>query len=302
MKNIILDLDTGVDDALALSYVLMQSHDIRLLGVTATFGNVETEASAANTLRVLSLFGRDDIPVYTGRKGPWGKDSYKVMDYVYTIHGRNGLGEACFPESGRKPEEEDAVSFMSRMIGQYGDDLTIVTTGPLTNLASLYREHPECISAPHHVISMGGALTVKGNIEDIYEANIYKDALSAEYVFSLPIDLSLIGLDVTERSHLSLDDVAEWKNKRGLLFREMTEFYIAFHRRPYCFLHDSSAACAVLHPEFFTFIDLPITATEKGRTVADYEKANPLKKVALSVDSQKVERELKMSWLKAFGE
>ena len=196
MINIILDLDTGIDDTLALLYVIARSDEFNLLGVTSTFGNVENETSARNSLTILDLFGRTDVPVFLGESAPEGKTSYQVMPYIHRIHGRNGLGDVDFPSSQRKPEEEGAVSFLSRMIASHPNDLTIVATGPLRNLAEVYRKYPETVKIPHKVISMGGALTVEGNVTPFAEANYYKDPKSASFVFSLPIDLIQIPLDL----------------------------------------------------------------------------------------------------------
>ena len=298
MTNIILDLDTGIDDTLALLYVIARRDEFNLLGVTSTFGNVETETSARNSLTILDLFGRTDVPVFIGERAPEGKTAYQVMPYIHRIHGRNGLGDVDFPSSQRKPEEESAVSFLSRMITSHPDDLTIVATGPLRNLAEVYRKYPETMKIPHKVISMGGALTVEGNVTPFAEANYYKDPKSASFVFSLPIDLIQIPLDVTERSHLYLSDTGEWKSERGMLIRKMTEFYIGFHNKDFSYLHDPSAVCAALHPEYFSFLTLPMKITEEGRSVGDWMSGNPEKKVAVDVRTDSVEGELKESWRK----
>ena len=301
MTNIILDLDTGIDDTLALLYVIARRDEFNLLGVTSTFGNVETETSARNSLTILDLFGRTDVPVFMGERAPEGKTSYQVMPYIHRIHGRKGLGDVDFPSSQRKPEEEGAVSFLSRMITYHPDDLTIVATGPLRNLAEVYRQYPETVKIPHKVISMGGALTVEGNVTPFAEANYYKDPKSASFVFSLPIDLIQIPLDVTERSHLYLSDTEEWKGDKGMLIRKMTEFYIGFHKKDFSYLHDPSAVCAALHPEYFSYLSLPMKVTDEGRSVGDWMSGKPEKKVAVDVRTDCVEGELKRNWKKLLG-
>ncbi|MDY4799197.1 MAG: nucleoside hydrolase [Bullifex sp.] len=301
MTNIILDLDTGIDDTLALLYVIARRDEFNLLGVTSTFGNVETETSARNSLTILDLFGRTDVPVFIGESAPEGKTSYQVMPYIYRIHGRNGLGDVDFPRSERKPEDESASSFIMRMIASHPDDLTIVATGPLRNLAEVYRQYPETVKIPHKVISMGGALTVEGNVTPFAEANYYKDPKSASFVFSLPIDLIQIPLDVTERSHLYLSGTEEWKSERGMLIRKMTEFYIGFHKKDFSYLHDPSAVCAALHPEYFSYLSLPMKITDDGRSIGDWLSAIPEKKVAVDVRTDCVEEELKRSWKELLG-
>ena len=297
MRNVILDLDTGIDDTLALLYVLSKKDEINLLGVTSTFGNVETGTSAKNSLTILDLFNHSDVPVFLGESAPYGKESYKVKEYIYQIHGKNGLGNVNFPPSMREAKE-DGVKFIHDMILSHPGDITIVATGPLTNIAMLYKRFPEVLNIDHEIISMGGALTVEGNVSNICEANYSKDPSSASYVFSKAINFKMIGLDVTQRSHLYLEDLDKWHKAKGEMVKKMVEFYIEFHKTGYSYLHDPSAVCAILHPEYFTFLSLPIYVTEEGRSIGKYNSNLPLKEVALSVDNKSVENELKSAWSK----
>lgn len=295
IKNVILDLDTGIDDTLALLYVLAKKDEINLLGVTSVFGNVETLQSARNSLNILDFFNRNDVDVYLGSKGPYGKDNYEVKEYLFNIHGKNGVGNIIFPTSKREVKK-DGVKFIRDMIISHPGNITIVPTGPLTNLAHLYEIYPEVLNVKHEVISMGGALTVEGNVTPHSEANYYKDPLSAAKVFSKPINLKMIGLDVTQRSHLYPIDIKKWKGSKGELIKKMVEFYIAFHKTGYCYIHDPSAVCAMLHPEFFKFLSIPMYITEDGRSIGKYNENLPLKQVAVDVDSISVERELISTW------
>lgn len=299
MKNVILDLDTGIDDTLALLYVLSKKDEINLLGVTSVFGNVETRVSARNSLTILDLFDRKDVPVYLGQIAPYGKESYSVKEAVQLIHGKNGLGNVNFPQSKRNVKE-DGVKFIRDMILSHPGNITIVPTGPLTNIAALYERFPEVLKVDHEIISMGGALTVEGNVSKVCEANYYKDPSSAEYVFSKNIKFKMIGLDVTQRSHLYLEDLEKWKGYKGELVKKMVEFYIEFHKTGYSYLHDPSAVCAILHPEYFTFLSIPMCVTEDGRSIGKYNSNLPLKEVAISVDNKSVEKQLKDAWQRLF--
>ena len=295
MKNVILDLDTGIDDTLALLYVLAKKDEIKLLGVTSVFGNVETLQSARNSLNILDFFNRNDVDVYLGSKGPYGQGNYEVKEYLYNIHGKNGVGNIIFPTSKREVKK-DGVKFIRDMIISHPGNITIVPTGPLTNLAHLYEIYPEVLNIKHEVISMGGALTVEGNVTPHSEANYYKDPISAAKVFSKPINFKMIGLDVTTRSHLKLEEVLKWNGEKGKLIQDMASFYIAYHKKGYSFLHDPSAVCAILHPEFFKFLSPPMYITEDGRSIGKYDENIPLKQVAVDVDSISVERELINTW------
>lgn len=299
MKNVILDLDTGIDDTLALLYVLSKRDEINLLGITSVFGNVETRVSARNSLTILDLFDRKDVPVYLGQAAPYGKESYKVKEEVQLIHGKNGLGNVSFPTSNREIKD-DGIKFIRDMILAHPGDITIVPTGPLTNIAALYERFPEVLKVEHEIISMGGALTVEGNVTEVAEANYYKDPIGAGIVFSKNISLKMICLDVTQQSHLYPSDINKWNGYKGNLIKSMVEFYINFHKVGYCYLHDPSAVCAILHPEYFTFLNIPLYVTSQGRVIGKYNSNLPLKQSAIAVDHISVEKELKASWQKLF--
>ena len=111
MKKVILDLDTGVDDALALAYALA-SPELELIGVTGTYGNVLVDTGVRNALAILELFDRTDVPVYAGITHASTKDSFEVLPVSEFIHGKNGVGEAVIPDARRQVEETSAVDFL----------------------------------------------------------------------------------------------------------------------------------------------------------------------------------------------
>ena len=133
MRKIILDLDTGIDDALAISYVLGSS-EVELIGITGTYGNVTVDQGVRNALAVTDLLGHPEIPVYRGLPKASAAESFEVLDVSAFIHGQNGIGDVDIPDSGRTPENGSAIDFIIDAAKTYGKDLVYVPTGPMTNI------------------------------------------------------------------------------------------------------------------------------------------------------------------------
>ena len=205
MVDLVLDLDTGIDDAIALS-IAAKDKGINLLGVTCTYGNVTVEESAYNTLSLLSLLGREDVPVYIGRnRSLLSSSPYTPYEAGRKIHGKYGSGDIKLKESPRKPESISAKAFLTSLMKER-EDITIVTTGPMTNLASVLIDESSLSKWKGKIVFMGGALTVRGNVNHFAEANIYKDPESAKTVLESGLDITMIGLDVTEKTRLYRKD------------------------------------------------------------------------------------------------
>ncbi len=221
-KKMILDLDTGIDDALAIAYALA-SDEVDLIGITSTYGNVVTAEAGQNSLRILELLGRTDIPVYLGLPHSSTTDHFDVMQVSKDIHGVNGIGEVSLPTAQRAVENKSAVDFMIEAARQYGDDLIIVPTGPMTNLAAALAQAPEITALVGNVTFMGGALTVPGNVTEVGEANINQDPAAADQVLRSPFNLTMVGLDVTLRTLLTKKETQLWRDlgtKSSVAFRE----------------------------------------------------------------------------------
>ena len=180
------------------------------------------------------------------------------------------------------------------------DDITIITTGPMTNLASVLSSYPTLSSWKGKVIFMGGALTVRGNVNHFAEANIFKDPEAAKIVVESGLDVTMIGLDVTERTRLYRKDAEKWKNKGneiGETLGSMLDYYLDNTLGlDETYVHDPSAAIASLHPEYFSFLPLPLTVEteeiDRGRVVLDEKRLldrDKMVNVALDVDRVKLE-------------
>ena len=141
MKKMILDLDTGVDDALAISYAL-GSPEVELIGITGTYGNVLVEQGVRNALAVTDLLGHPEVKVYQGLSHSSTTDHFEVLPISAFIHGDNGIGDVDIPDSNRSVETESAVDFIIDAVKTYGKDLIYVPTGPMTNIEAALKKAP----------------------------------------------------------------------------------------------------------------------------------------------------------------
>ena len=299
MIDLVLDLDTGIDDAIALS-IAAKDKGINLLGVTCTYGNVTVEESAYNTLSLLSLLHREDVPVYIGRnRSLLSSSPYTPHEAGRKIHGSCGSGDIKLKESPRKPESISAKAFLTSLMKER-EDITIVTTGPMTNLASVLINTPSLLGWKGKIVFMGGALTVRGNVNHFAEANIYKDPESAKTVLESGLDITMIGLDVTEKTRLYRKDAEKWKEKGselGLTLGSLLDYYLDNTLgKDETYVHDPSAVISVIHPEYFTFLPFPLTVEtegiDRGRVIIDDKRLLSRKgeiKVALDVNRRLLE-------------
>lgn len=300
--KMILDLDTGVDDSLALAYAIANP-DIEVLGVTGTYGNVTTEQGVRNSLDILHLLEKDSVPVFKGEDHAMDKVVFTRHEVSARIHGENGVGQVTLPPASAKPESTDAIDFIIASCKRWGKELTLVTTGPLTNLATALEKEPEIEHMIGKVIVMGGALTVCGNVSHFAEANISQDPCAARNVFETSMDITMVGLDVTQRSRLDKKATQSWRNLKtisGRLFADMADYYIENTLgTEETFIHDPSAVICAVHPEFFQafpcFLTVETEGIDRGRVVVDSKKlraSDPTTKACIGVAADLVEREL----------
>lgn len=304
MKKIVLDLDTGIDDALAIAYIL-GSADAELLGITGTYGNVLMEQGVANSLALTDLLGHPEVPVFPGEAHALAKEGFSVSAASAFIHGKNGIGEIGVPRSRRAAEKTSAADFLIEAAHRYGDDLVYVPTGALTNLACALRKDPS-LAGCLHVVMMGGALTVPGNVNAWTEANISQDPEAADEVFRSGTDVTMIGLDVTLQTLLTKKETGQWRalgTRAGKAYADIVDYYIGAYAKtaPYlggCGLHDPLAAAVALDPSLVECLPINMKVdTEgatRGRTIGDETRLNdPAKtmKVAVRVDAERFLKE-----------
>ncbi|WP_278814427.1 nucleoside hydrolase [Bifidobacterium pullorum] len=295
MTKLILDLDTGVDDALAIAYAL-GSPEVELIGITGTYGNVLLEQGVRNALAITDLLGHPEVKVYKGIPHSSTTDGFEVLEISKFIHGQNGIGDVDIPDSAREAETEPAVDFIIDAVKTYGKDLVYVPTGPMTNIAAAIRKAPEIKDEIGKIVLMGGALTVCGNVNACVEANISQDPDAADYLFRSGAPATMIGLDVTLQTLLTYKETQQWRDlgtKAGAFLADMTDFYIKAYETtsPHlggCGLHDPLAVGVAVDPTLVTTLPInmqvDVEGPTRGRTIGDNTRLNdPVKTMQAAV-------------------
>lgn len=313
--KIILDLDTGIDDAMCLTYVL-GSPEVELIGVTGVFGNVQVEQGVRNARAILALYGQNHIPVIAGAAGPeQGSGPYEVEEIVEFIHGHNGIGNIELPDAtdAATTDAQDAADFLIQSFHRYGQDLIIVPTGPETNIAEAMRRD-EDFARGARIVLMGGAVTVPGNVRPWSEANIFGDPDAANYLLRTAPQITMVGLDATQQVRLTKEDTATWRgNPKGDFLADAVDYYIDAHDRTApglqgCYLHDPLATAIAIDPSLGRYVPLNLKVdTEgetRGRTIADETRLSETPKtcqVTVGVDKERFMAELMSRILRVVG-
>jgi purine nucleosidase len=239
-----LDCDTGIDDSLALAYLLASS-DVELVGIGSVSGNVSAAVGARNTLDLLELAGRS-VPVAVGALDAL---AHPFEGGVPHIHGRNGVGNVELPRAEGTPVDESAAELLLWLSHEYAGELEIVAVGPLTNLALALRADPGLPERVKRVTIMGGAAVVPGNISPVAEANIGNDPEAAALVLAAPWPVTLVPLDVTlehqlDESHRTalLDSGRPFAEAIGRILDLYFDFHVDLYGGRGCALHDPLAA------------------------------------------------------------
>jgi purine nucleosidase len=306
---LILDVDTGIDDALALLYACA-SPDVELLAATCVGGNVNARRVAENTRAVLELAGRTDVPVAKGRERPL----VKALETSTETHGPRGIGYAELPTASRALEDANAAEVIVELARSRPGEITLVTLGPLTNLAMALEREPSLPRLLAGWVMMGGAFRGSGNTTPTSEWNVHVDPDAAKRVVATwaprvngdPTGLGLaLGLDVTERTRFLPEHLRHLAVRAGVqpldaspLAREPLEligsvatnpvlrfivealrFYFEFHARADgfygAFIHDPMAVAAAIDRSLVravpVFVDIETGAgLAHGMTVADW--------------------------------
>ena len=188
--NLLMDVDTGVDDAFALLFAALHP-GIDLLGVSCVDGNVDVDRVVANTLQVLHAAGATRVPVVRGAERPLLNEPRYATEY----HGLDGLGDLGLSASTRRPSDGHAVDFLRRVLTEAEEPIIIVASAPLTNLALLLRMYPRISSRIERIVMMGGSAGL-GNATATAEFNVWHDPEAAAVVLGADIPTTMYGLDV----------------------------------------------------------------------------------------------------------
>lgn len=255
-RAILIDTDPGLDDALALVLAL-RSPRLAVRAITVVAGNVPLPSCTANVLRILNVIRPNPAPeVFEGCAEPFSPAVVRAEH----VHGSDGLGglSSCFPVSQQAPAAAHASSAMVDMATRYGDQLSVVALGPLTNVAAAIQRDPDAMSRLREVVVMGGSSDGRGNATPEAEFNFYSDPVAVDIVLRSGLSVTLVGLNVTEQARLEraqfdarLESMPSGRLRSFL--RGVAGPYFAFCRQESgmdsCALHDPLAIAVAIDPD-----------------------------------------------------
>ena len=289
--TIILDCDPGIDDALAIAYAIGHP-EIELTGITTVAGNVGLAKTTANALAVASFAGAPGVPVTAGCAAPLLRPA---MDAGH-VHGESGLGGAVLPPPSRKAEDGHAIDFIIETIAAAPGEITLVATGPLTNVALAVRREPRLPEWVRDFVIMGGSAG-RGNVNHAAEYNIWADPEAAAIVFAAGWTVRMIGLDVTLRARATAAVQEQMRSLRKLgstlLLPALSQYADSNNTAGEPPVHDVCAVVSVIDPSVFTYtpalVRVETTGTwTSGMTVTDFEATgSPNALVATDIDADK---------------
>ena len=294
-EKIILDCDPGHDDAVAMMIAAI-SPKIDLLGITVVAGNQKLEKTVKNALKVCNHLNLN-IPVYSGMSRPMIREQVIADD----IHGETGLDGPVFEEVKIEVEKKHAVNFIIDTLMNSEEKITLVPTGPLTNIAMAMRFEPRIIKKIKRIILMGGAYQL-GNITPAAEFNILADPDAAHVVFTSGTDLTMMGLDLTRQAQATsevIDKIKSLNNKASELFVDLMEFFASTQKEVFGWpappVHDPTTIAYIIDPSCIEvkpmFCEVEIWSERSyGRTLCDYFgilKKKPNVDVAVKLDFDK---------------
>lgn len=296
-EKIILDCDPGHDDALALT-MAVASTQIKLLGVTTSAGNQTPDKTLNNALRMLTLLGTTDVPVAGGNHRPLMRN-LKIADYV---HGETGLDGADLPEPTFEPVDQPAVELIADILRSQIEPITLVVTGPMTNIALFLRIHPELKNKIKQIVFMGGAAG-QGNVHPTTEFNMAVDPEAAKIVVNEGIPLVMAGLNVTLKAQICSNDLERMRKINNQVAQAITgqmEFYGKWYGQDEFGLagtpvHDPCTIAYLLKPAIFethtAYLDVETQGQlTAGETIVDFAglmNRKPNAKVLMNLDRQR---------------
>lgn len=275
MRKIILDCDPGHDDALAL-LLANANPNIKLLAVTTVAGNQTLAKVTLNARRVMTLAGIRATPLAAGADRPLVREPHAAED----IHGASGLDGYDFPESTVAADRRNAVDLILELLHRE-DGITLVPTGPLTNIALVLRRDPQVIPKIREIVLMGGACG-RGNVTPAAEFNIWHDAEAADIVFHSGVPLTMVGLDLTHQALATpevMRRIASLKSEIARMAEGLIQFFASTYRSRFGFeappVHDPCAVARVISPDIMECRPMSVEIETRGTwtygaTVCDF--------------------------------
>lgn len=274
---ILIDCDPGHDDAVMLMLAIGSGFfDIK--AITTSAGNQTQQKTLKNALRLKELLG-SEIPIYKGCDKPLFRELI-IADYV---HGEMGMDGPILPEPTLESEPLSAIEAMAIILAESEEPITLVPTGPLTNIATFLLAYPHLKPKIERISLMGGG-GFRGNMTPTAEFNIYVDPEAASIVFNSGVPITMCGLDVTHKALVFQEDIERFRsigNRSGKVVAELMDFFSIFYRRERpeleggAALHDPCAIAWLIDPTMFTskscFVDVEVTGKlTLGTTVVDF--------------------------------
>jgi purine nucleosidase len=264
MRKVVWDMDPGIDDALALILGL-KSPEVQIMGITTVAGNAPLEVTSANARRVLEYLNAESIRVAAGAANPLNHP----LDDALSYHGPDGLGNCHLPAPELPLHPDKAWDFLAQSVLNAPGQITLVATGPLTNVAHAFQLHPELPRLLARLVLMGGAYGLtpfgKGNRTPHAEFNIWQDPEAAHIVFGSETDVFVVGLDVTMDpaaclTGQHLQQIKTWHTKAAHLVAQLVEYEV--ERRGCCRMHDPLALAMLLDTSLLDFTSASVKIVE----------------------------------------
>lgn len=297
-EKIIMDVDPGIDDSLAILLAL-KSDKFDIQGLTVVSGNIEVNQATQNCLKAVQMAGRDDVKVYKGMELPLEKEYIDATD----THGLDGIGENFFDDIYLKAEEEHAVDFILDTIRTNENEITILALGPLTNIAMAIKKDPETMKKVKQIIIMGGAAKFHGNCSPVAEYNFWVDPHAAKRVFKADLlNAVLVGLDVTHNIIMTpniREVIRQLDTDLSKYIYDITQFYVDFHwkqeRTIGCVINDPLVPAILIDESIIqmehAYVDVETEGIAIGQSVVDfsgkYMNGETNAKVCMKVNSKR---------------
>jgi purine nucleosidase len=287
--TIILDCDPGIDDALAIAFA--HGHpELNLIGITTVAGNVGLAKTTQNALAVAEFVGAKGTPVAAGCATPLVRPAREARD----VHGESGLGGAKLPEPAQQPIDSHAIDYIIDTVRAAPGEITLVATGPLTNIALAVRREPRLVHWVKDFVIMGGS-SGRGNVTPAAEYNIWADPEAAAAVFGAGWTVHVLGLDVTLKTGASPAILARMGGLGALgneLLLPALNQYRSVSEPGGPAVHDVCAVVYVAEPGLFGLKPAWVEVETAGRltsgmTVTDFHAESRNALVAMSIDTER---------------
>ena len=285
-KRVILDMDPGIDDALAI-LLAVKSPELKVEAITTVSGNVHVDKASLNVLKILELAKVRNVPVAKGMQRPLIRE----LETAEHIHGEDGLGNTKLPVPKLLLHPKHAVDLLIEKISSAPKEITLVTTGPLTNVAMAILKEPKIVHQIKEVILMGGAFALTpygyGNVTPVAEFNIWCDPEAAKIVFHSGLPIVAVGLDVTADPSACLREdhlkkLSSAKTAISKFIVQASRFYLMRTQRDLMELHDPIAVAVAIDKSLVAtrrfFVDVETKGEiTRGQTIVDRRPQSTIK-------------------------